>query len=107
VRYIGIDTPETAGSPEGAEPFGDEAAARNRGLVEDERVCLEQDASDVDRFDRLLRYVWLEDGRLVNEVLVAEGLADAVRFPPDTKRTETLEAAEARARRAGSGIWGD
>lgn len=107
VRYIGVDTPEKAGSPEGAQPFGEEATARNRELVDDEDICLERDTSDTDRFDRLLRYAWLDDGRLVNEVLVAEGLADAVRFPPDTSRSGQLEAAESRARANRLGIWRD
>ena len=107
VRYIGIDTPEKAGSPEGAQPFGDEATGRNEELVDGERVCLERDTNDADRFDRLLRYVWLQDGRLVNEVLVEEGLADARRFPPDDARQDQLDAAEGRARARGLGIWSE
>ena len=89
-----------------AEPFGDEATATNRSLVAGELVCLKTDVSDRDRFDRLLRYVWLEDGTLVNEALVREGLAEAVRFPPDTKHHDAhLAPAEAAAREERLGIW--
>ena len=103
LRYIGIDTPEVG---ENAEPFGEEATAANAALVAGGRVCLEVDASDRDRFDRLLRYVWLEDGTLVNEALVRDGLAEAVRFPPDTKRHDAqLAPAEKAARAEGLGIW--
>ena len=40
-------------------------------MVLDERVRLTSDVSDRDQFDRLLRYIWLEDGTFVNEVMVA------------------------------------
>jgi micrococcal nuclease len=107
VRYIGIDTPEKEGSPDGAEPFGEEATDRNDDLVDGERVCLERDVSETDRYGRLLRYVWLEDQRLVNLVLVEEGLAEAVEFRPDVRRQDDLDAAEGRARDEGLGIWSE
>ena len=42
-------------------------------------VYLEMDVSETDRFDRLLRCVWLEGGTMVNEALVAGGMP---RCPP-------------------------
>lgn len=105
VRYIGIDAPEARG--EGApEPFAKEATGANEALVGGKRVCLESDVSDRDRFDRLLRYAWLEDGRMVNEALVLAGLAEARAYRPDTKHQATiLDPAEEAARAAGRGIW--
>jgi micrococcal nuclease len=80
-------------------------------------VVLETDVSETDDFGRLLRYVWLapddpaETGtgswRLVNLELVHAGLAKARDYPPDTKYSDLLDAAEAEARAAGRGIWGD
>ena len=103
LRYIGIDTPEVG---DNAEPFGEEGTAANRSLVAGELVCLESDVSDRDRFDRLLHYVWLEDGTLVNEALVREGHAEAVRFRPDTKHHDArLAPAEEEARKERLGIW--
>lgn len=105
VRYIGIDTPETGGF-QVAEPFGKEATALNRKLVEGERICLEKDVSETDRFGRLLRHPWLADGRLVSEVIVEDGLAEVVVFPPDEKYQESvLFPAEAEARAAHRGMW--
>jgi micrococcal nuclease len=49
------------------------------------RVHIEKDVSDSDRYGRLLRYVYLEDGRMVNELLVLEGYAQTSRYPPDVK----------------------
>ncbi len=101
VRYIGIDTPET-GPP--AEPFAIEAWQANRALVEGRRVRLERDVSEVDRYGRLLRYVYV-DGIFVNEELVSRGLARAKAYPPDTRHQDQLKRAEAAARGAGLGIW--
>lgn len=105
VRYIGMDTPETLHPTLGVQPFGPEASARNEELVGGRRICLEKDISEYDRYDRLLRYVWLEDGRLVNEVLVEEGLAVTDTFPPDVKYVERFLAAQRVAAEAGRGTW--
>ena len=58
VRYLGIDTPETVYPTRGEEPFGKEASACNRELVEGATVFLEKCVSETDQFDRLLRYVF-------------------------------------------------
>ena len=104
LRYIGIDAPERG------TPYADEATSANRGLVAGARVLLERDVSNTDRFDRLLRYVWVERDRewlFVNGELVRLGLAIAKRYPPDTGRHSQLEAAEREARRSRVGIWAD
>jgi micrococcal nuclease len=100
VRYIGIDTPELF--PE--EAFGQEATKANRELVLGKSVTLEKDVSETDKYDRLLRYVWV-DGIMVNMELVRRGLAEAKAYPPDTKYRALLEAAESEAKLAGRGIW--
>jgi endonuclease YncB( thermonuclease family) len=113
LRYIGIDTPESVAPDTPVEPFALAAAEANAALVEHHSVVLEKDVSQTDRFDRLLRYVWLPpaDGRpsagwrLVNLELVRAGLAEAVDYPPDTKYSDWLAAAEAEARADGSGMW--
>jgi micrococcal nuclease len=106
VRYIGIDTPETAGSPGGEEPFGPEAADYHRQLLGDGQVCLERDVSERDRFGRLLRYAWLEDGTMLNVRLLEAGMARVVTFPPDVKYIESLFLpAQGAAAEAGRGLW--
>lgn len=106
IRYIGIDTPETVapGQPLGC--FGREASDRNKALVENKTVYLEKDVSETDRFGRLLRYVYLEDGKMVNELLVAEGYAQVSTFPPDVKYQDRFLAAQQQARSANRGLWG-
>lgn len=110
LRYIGVDTPETVkpGSP--VEWMGPEASAANRALVDGRDVVLERDVSEVDRYGRLLRYVWLRNGdawTLVNLALVAAGYAAVVTYPPDVKYVELYLVAQAEAREAGRGLWGE
>ena len=100
LRYIGID------SPESSDPlFGAKATEANRKLVEGQKVYLESDVSDVDRYARLLRYVYLADGRMVNEVLAEQGWAYAKAYAPDTKYQSRLVAAQGRGATAKVGMW--
>jgi len=106
VRYIGVDTPETVDPRKPVQAFGPEATALNKSLVQGQRVCLEKDITDRDRYGRLLRYVWLADGRLVNEELLLAGFATVVTYPPDVKYVESRYLpAQRAAREAGRGLW--
>src|SRR5512135_790481 len=108
VRLIGIDAPERSHPSLGKEFFSDEAAAHLASLCRGKTVRMEEDAEDTDRYDRLLRYVFLPspDGRLLNEEMLGAGMARAyTRFP--FSRKEAFLAAEGRARREGKGLWKD
>lgn len=98
VRLIGIN------APEGGECLAAEAAGRLGELVASGPITLRADQTDRDQFDRLLRYVYADDV-FVNEALVAEGLALAVRYEPDVAESDRLEAAQARAESSGVGMW--
>jgi micrococcal nuclease len=104
VRYIGIDAPEPK------DPGGSEATARNAELVTvGSEIVLETDVSDRDRFDRLLRYVWLHEGStwtLVNLQLIRDGVAEAVAYPPDVRYQQTFVSAQAVAQSLKVGVWG-
>jgi len=109
LRYIGIDTPETVHPDKPVEPWGPEASAANEELVADQVVLLERDISDRDQHDRLLRYVWVETPEgwlMVNEELVALGLAEVRSYQPDTKHDAYLREIEDEARRASAGMHG-
>lgn len=101
VRLIGINAPETG------ECFAAEATAGLSELMDrarDDEIVLVRDVSDRDRFGRLLRYAYVGE-QSVNEAMVADGLALAVRFEPDVGGAERLEAAQADAERDGRGLW--
>ena len=109
VRYIGIDTPETVHPTVPVEWMGPEASAANKDLVDGKEVVLEKDVSEVDRYGRLLRYVWLHNGPgwlLVNRELVRLGFANSATYPPDVAYQAIFLEAEAVARNAGAGLWG-
>jgi endonuclease YncB( thermonuclease family) len=60
---------------------------------------------DVDAIGRRLYYAFTPDGVSIDETLVREGLARAVRT--EAAEGSTLEAAEAEASAAGRGcVWG-
>lgn len=108
VRYIGIDTPETVDPRKTVQCFGKEAAEKNREWVLGKEVRLEKDISEVDRYGRLLRYVFVRIGEtkmMVNEGLVREGFAKSSSYPPDIKYQERLRIAEEEAREVGRGLW--
>ena len=108
VRYIGMDAPETKDPNSPIEWMGPQATEANSALVAGETVFLEKDASEVDRFDRLLRHVWLTDGAawtLVNLELVRQGVAIAKSYPPDVRYDELYRAADADAQGAALGLY--
>ena len=105
VRYIGVNAPESVDPRRKVECFGKEASAYNKNLVEGKRVRLERDISDRDKYGRLLRFVYLADGTLVNEVLVREGYAHASPYTPDISKKEFFREAESDARMHTRGLW--
>jgi len=102
IRYIGMDTPE----PSSDDCYSEEATQKNRGLVEGKQVRLEKDVSEIDQFNRLLRYLWIGDS-MVNELLVREGYAKASSYPPDVKYQDRFREVERLAREERLGLWGD
>src|SRR6476661_3307680 len=64
VRFIGIDTPETHKPNTPVQCYGPAAAAFTKNTIGSQRVRLVSDSlsTDRDRYDRLLRYVYLADG---------------------------------------------
>lgn len=106
VRLIGVDTPETHDPRKPVQCFGEAAAAHTKALVAGKDVRLEADSEDSDRdkYHRLLRYVYLPDGTLLNAELIQDGWGFAyVVFP--FEKLDAFRALEASARSAGSGLW--
>jgi len=104
VRYIGIDAPELDDTRAEFCDVAQKATRYNRQLVGGKTIRLEKDISETDKYGRLLRYVYIDD-ILVNAKLVRQGLAWAKVYEPDTKYQDTLEKAEAKAKRYKIGIW--
>lgn len=110
VRLIGIDTPETVDPRRPVGCFGKEASNEVKGLLTNKKVILQKDVSEVDKYKRLLRYVYLplDNGQIlfVNDYLIREGFAKTLTYPPDVKYNEQFRQAERKAREASKGLWG-
>jgi endonuclease YncB( thermonuclease family) len=110
VRLILIDTPETHDPNDPPECYGAEASSFLDWLLSlGGQIYLEPDVTDRDRYDRLLRYAWLDFGEgevyLVNEAMVRSGYAALYTYPPDVKYVEQIRAANTFAREHGYGLW--
>ncbi|MFO7982380.1 MAG: thermonuclease family protein [Desulfuromonadales bacterium] len=116
VRLIGIDTPEFKASSrdrfyqrQGISPDTLRSTARrartfNIDHARGKRVRLTLDHQHRDRYDRILAYVYLPDGRLLNRLLLEEGLASVYRRFSFRLKDDFLDT-EARARSRGVGMW--
>jgi micrococcal nuclease len=107
VRLIGMDTPEIANPHSPREDyFGPEAAQYAKQLLENQSVYLIPDPmqSNRDKYDRLLRYVFLEDGTLINAKLVAEGYAYNYIYEP-FQFMKQFDYLEKQAKEKQLGLW--
>ncbi|MEK7091291.1 MAG: thermonuclease family protein [Patescibacteria group bacterium] len=91
VRMIGIDTPETVHPSKPVQCYGKEASAKTTELIEGQKIRLEKDVSETDKYNRLLRYIWKGEV-LINELLVKEGYAQSSSYPPDIKYQDRFVA---------------
>jgi endonuclease YncB( thermonuclease family) len=105
VRYLGINTPEVAHKDEPGEPFGDEAKAFNKKLVQGRWINLELAEQQRDPYGRLLAYVFLADGTFVNGELVRQGYAHLLRKQPKLRYWERLLALQRQALKKKKGMW--
>ena len=104
VRLIGIDTPETVDPDSPVECFGKEASAATKALLDGADVRMVKDVEDTDRYERLLRYVYLGD-EMGNARLVANGYALAYTYPPSIRHSELFVQLEREAREHDRGLW--
>jgi micrococcal nuclease len=68
-------------------------------------VRLELDQERRDQYGRTLAYLFLDDGRMVNVILVRGGFARVTVYPPNDRYEDRLRQAEAAAREDGVGLW--
>ena len=82
VRLIGMDTPEVYF---GIQPYGPEASAFAKRMLDGEEVKLKLDVQKIDPYGRLLAYVYHQQRQMFNETLLREGYAQVATFPPNVK----------------------
>ena len=98
VRYIGINTPETT------DCFGNIATEKNTSLVNGKTVRLVSDVADKDTYGRLLRYVYVGN-EFINDELVRQGFAVTEPVKPDIVFAKEFLSAQTEARKENRGLW--
>jgi micrococcal nuclease len=109
VRLIGINTPETVDPRRPVECFGKEASTRMKELASGKIVRLEYDDSQStrDAYDRLLAYVYLEDGEMLNRKMVAEGYAYEYTYMTPYRYQKEFRDLQRLAQSAKRGLWAE
>ena len=107
IRLIGIDAPETRnlGVKVRKEYFGTEAKIFVTQLLRNKKVKLTFDVQKIDRYGRILAYIYLENGVFLNQYLVENGFAVVATFPPNVKFVEIFTKAEKSDRNKKLGLW--
>ncbi len=101
VRLVCINTPEK--NEEGYI----EATNFLKETVLNKTILLKKDVTGNDKYGRLLRYVYLEDGTFVNSLVVEKGYGKAFPYAPDTKLCPEIKISEEKAKLEKIGIWAE
>ena len=106
IRMIGVDTPETKDPRKPVQCYGERASNYTHATLSRAKVRLQADplSTNRDRYDRLLRYVYLPDGTLYNAALLRQGYARAYTGFPFTKSSE-FQTIAATAQHESRGLW--
>lgn len=120
VRMLGIDTPELHESGKllrdvqrsGKDPAKIKAMGRRAReyvvpFLEGKKVRLEYDIQQRDKYGRLLAYVYLEDGSLLNRLIIENGFATPLTIPPNVKHADEFKMLYKAARKNKLGLWQD
>ncbi len=112
IRLLGIDTPELHSKNPVEVCLALKAKDFTKQLVEGKVIYARRDVRDIDKYGRLLRYIFLnkdEVGDLrksINYILVREGYAKVLTIPPDVAHKEVFLAAMRKAKYERKGLWG-
>lgn len=109
IRLIGVDTPESVDPRKPVQCFANEASKKAKEILLDKKVFLESDSSqdDKDKYGRLLRYVFLEDGTNFNKMMISLGFAHEYTYKVPYKYMDEFKESEKTARESKQGLWAD
>ena len=119
VRLIGVDPPEshpnqrakkeskrTGNDLKTIMSMGKEATEFARTLLKPgDKVTIELDVQKRDKYGRLLGYIYLSDGTMLNEEIVKAGYGSLLTYPPNLKYRERFAKAYKEARESERGLW--
>lgn len=109
IRIIGINSPETVDPRRKVECFGKEASGKAKELLSGQSVRLESDPSQAerDKYDRLLRYVFLSNGMDFGKIMILQGYAYEYTYDLPYKYQKEYKEAQQQAQTSNIGLWRD
>ncbi len=107
IRLIGVDTPEVVDPRKPVQCFGQQASNRTHQLADNQIVTLQSDPTqdDSDKYGRLLRYVFLSDGQMLNQLLIAQGYAHEYTYQVPYQYQAEFKQAQKDAEQKQLGLW--
>lgn len=107
LRLIGIDTPETVDPRKAVQCYGIEASNKAKETLLNKKVKLVSDPSqdDKDKYGRLLRFVYRDDGFFYNKWIIENGYAHEYTYVVPYKFQAEFKQAENYARENKLGLW--
>ena len=119
IRLIGIDTPESKINKKAKKDskrsgqdiktiiaLGNKAANFTRSLVKlGNTIKVEFDVQQRDRYGRILGYIYLNNGKMLNEEIIKAGYANIMTVPPNVKHQEVFLIAYREASNNRKGLW--
>jgi micrococcal nuclease len=132
VRLIGIDTPETGLKKKNTGKQAKEIEEYYRTLENKEvditrrevvkmglkakkftetllapyyAVILETDVEPFDKYGRILGYIWLPNGKMLNKEIICNGYAMPLTIPPNVKYHKIFLKCFREAFKEGKGLW--
>jgi micrococcal nuclease len=109
VRIIGINTPEVVDLRREVECFGKQASEKAKNILQKKKVRLEKDPTqgEADKYGRLLRFVFLEDGTDFGLLMIKEGYAYEYTYNLPYKYQQQYKNAQKEAQENKKGLWED
>lgn len=106
IRLIGVDTPEIDDPREDVAFWALLARRFSFFYLNRNKVRLTYDQTRVDKYGRILAYVWTDKDKLFNEFIIREGFAYAfLAFPYRSDIQDLFREAQQEARREKRGLW--
>lgn len=107
LRLIGMDTPETVDPRKPIQCFGVEASNKAKELLSGRKVRIEKDSTqgERDKYDRLLVYVYRDDGLFYDKYMIAQGYAHEYTYNIPYKYQAEFKAAQHEAEAGQKGLW--
>ena len=121
IRLIGIDTPGSRANRKAKKDknmgehdlktiieMGKKAKAYVNGLIKrGDSITIELGVQEMDKYGRLLGYVYLSNGKMLNEEIVMAGYAMIMTIPPNVKYKDRFLKAYQEAKEGKRGLWGE